>query len=181
MALKPQDVLVAVQTALLPPGRRFSFAEVGKAVAISRSEAHAAVGRCLQSKLLTRALHRVDSAVVPHRANLLEFLVHGVKYAFPPAEGGITRGVPTGYAAPALAGHFASTASTLPLVWPHPEGATRGRAFEPLYPSVPRAALGNPPLYAALSLLDAIRGGGARDRELGERLLGKLIDPESSP
>jgi len=176
VVLKPQDVLVAIQTALLPPDRRFSFAEVGKALAISRSEVHAAVGRCLQAKLLMRSPRRVDAGVVPNRSNLLEFLVHGVKYAFPPSEGGLTRGVPTGYASPALAGYFAPMAKTPPLVWPHPTGEVRGRAFEPLYPSVPKAALGNPQLYAALSLLDAIRGGSARDREVAEGLLVQLIN-----
>ena len=38
----------------------------------------------------------------PIYAALLEFLVHGVKYAFPPKRGALNRGMRTGYAAPPL-------------------------------------------------------------------------------
>jgi hypothetical protein len=124
---------------------------------------------------MTRVPSRVDSAVSTNRTNLLEFLLHGVRYAFPPELGGATRGIPTGYAAPVLRDHFAAI-DTLPPVWPHPTGTVRGRAFEPLYPSVPVAAAVDPALYAALALVDAIRGGSARDRELATRLLTELLD-----
>lgn len=174
MVLKPQDVLVAVKTALLQPGELFMFSTVAKALGLSRSEVHAAVKRCLHAKLMVRVPHRVDSVATANRTNLLEFLVHGVKYAFPPTSGTITRGVPTGYAAPVLSEHFASTAE-LPPVWPHPAGGVRGRAFEPLYPSVPFAASNDPSLYSALALIDATRGGSARDREIGTRLLADLL------
>jgi hypothetical protein len=174
VALKPQDVLVALRTALQPSGVLFRFAEAAKALGLSRSEVHAAVGRCLAAKLMTRVPTRVDSAVSTNRTNLLEFLLHGARYAFPPELGGVTRGIPTGYAAPVLAEHFAAIDS-LPPVWPHPTGAVRGRAFEPLYPSVPGAVATDPSLYAALALVDAIRGGSARDRELAARLLTELL------
>lgn len=177
VVLKPQDVMVAMQVALLPPDLRFSFAQVAEALAISKSEVHAAVGRCLHAKLLMRSPRRADMALVPNRTNLLEFLLHGVKYAFPPTEGGLTRGIPTGYASPVLSGYFAPSAKTPPPVWADPMGEVRGRAFEPLYPSVPKAASRNPRMYAALSLLDAVRGGGARDREIAERLLAQTLAP----
>lgn len=174
MVLKPQDVLVALKAALLEPGVRFTFADVAKALALSRSEVHAAVGRCLQAKLMSRDPRRVDSASVANRTNLLEFLLHGVRYAFPPTHGSITRGMPTGYAAPILSGYFVPTA-TLPPVWPDPTGRVRGREFEPLYRSVPKAASQDQTLYAALALVDAVRGGGARDREISERLLTEML------
>lgn len=178
MVLKPQDVLVCLKAALLEPGQLFTFASVAQAVGLSRSEVHAAVQRCLSARLMVRVPHRVDSAAAVNRTNLLEFLVHGVKYAFPPALGTITRGVPTGHAAPALTGHFAA-GDTLPPVWPEPTGRVRGRAFEPLYPSVPRVAPRDPSLYAALALVDAVRGGSARDREIGTRLLTEMLSRAS--
>jgi len=32
-----------------------------------------------------------------HRSALTKFLIHGLKYAYPPQRGGLTRGIPTGY------------------------------------------------------------------------------------
>ena len=174
VVLKPQDVLVALKAALQEPSVRFSFADVAKSVGVSRSEVHAAVQRCLQARLMMRVAHRVDSPAAVNRTNLLEFLLHGVKYAFPPTHGGITRGMPTGYAAPILRSHFAATAA-LPPVWPTPTGHVRGRAFEPLYPSAPLAASNDAALYAALALVDALRGGAARDREIAARMLAEML------
>jgi hypothetical protein len=127
---------VAVKAALLSPGVPFRHSEVASSLGLSRSEVHAAVSA--------------------NRTNLLEFLLHGVRYAYPAQAGGVTRGIPTGYAAPILREHFAST-DTLPPVWPHPTGAVRGRSFEPLYSSVPTAAANDPSVYAAMALVDAIR------------------------
>ena len=180
VVLRPQDVLVAVKAALLPTGALFRYSEVAESLGLSRSEVHAAVGRCLAAKLMGRIPHRVDAAVVANRTNLLEFLLHGVRYAYPAQVGGVTRGIPTGHAAPILRDHFAST-DTLPPVWPHPTGAVRGRSFEPLYPSVPTAAANDPSVYDAMALVDAIRGGSARDRELAERLLTKMLGRPVDP
>jgi hypothetical protein len=180
VALKPQDVLVALRTALQPAGVLFRFAEAAKALGLSRSEVHAAVGRCVAARLMSRVPSRVDSAVATNRTNLLEFLLHGVKYAFPPELGGVTRGIPTGYAAPVLRDRFAPTDS-LPPVWPHPAGAVRGRAFEPLYRSAPAAAAADPALYSALALVDAVRGGSARDREQAAGLLTELLGGAGLP
>jgi hypothetical protein len=123
---------------------------------------------------MMRVAHRVDAAAVTNKTNLLEFLVHGIKYAFPPTLGTVTRGVPTGYAAPVLGRHFAPTAA-LPPVWPTVTGQVRGRAFEPLYRSVPVAASNDADLYSMLALVDAIRGGSARDVEIAERLLTEML------
>ena len=174
MVLKPQDVLVALHVALLQPSERFVFADVARSLGLSKSEVHSAIGRGLHAKLISRSLRRIDSEPVANRANLLEFLLHGVRYAFPAQVGRITRGMPTGYASPVLREYFAPS-SELPPVWPDPAGATRGREFEPLYASAPKAAAANPRLYAALALVDAIRGGSARDREIGARLLTAML------
>jgi hypothetical protein len=174
VVLKPQDVLVALKAALLGPEVRFVFSDVARSVGLSRSEVHAAVHRCLHARLMMRVSHRVDAAAGTNRTNLLEFLLHGIQYAFPPTLGTVTRGVPTGYAAPVLSNYFAPSAA-LPPVWPTVTGHVRGRAFEPLYPSVPVAASNDADLYSALALVDAIRGGGARDREIAERLLTEML------
>jgi hypothetical protein len=112
---------------------------------------------------------------LPNRANLKEFLVHGAKYAFPVHRGGLVRGVPTAHAAPPLDQHFLES-SDPPPVWPAAEGAMRGTEFSPLYKNVPQAALRDPKLYELLALVDAIRDGRAREREIAVRELTARID-----
>lgn len=108
------------------------------------------------------------------RENLLEFLVHGVRYAFPAVRGRVTRGVPTAHSAPVLASRLQGGESGA-LVWPFAEGRARGESLEPLHRGVPRAAAEHPDMYEALALVDASRVGGARVRELAVELLRQRL------
>lgn len=103
-----------------------------------------------------------------------EFLVHAVKYLFPPEMNGETRGVPTAWAAPPLADELASP-SDLPPVWPDPHGRQRGIAVTPLHPSVPELSRRDPELAERLALVDAIRMGDARVRGLATKLLSQRL------
>jgi hypothetical protein len=62
-------------------------------------------------------------------SGLVEFLVHGLKYAFPAEHGEVTRGVATSYAAEPLKSEIASS-NDLPPVWPWPDGETRGVSLD---------------------------------------------------
>jgi hypothetical protein len=106
--------------------------------------------------------------------SLTEFLVHGLKYAFPAERGEPTRGVPTSYAAEPLR-QMIAPGNDLPPVWPYPEGRERGFAFEPLYKLAPAAALRDPVLYEYLALVDALRDGRSRERKLAEEMLVKRL------
>ena len=109
---------------------------------------------------------------------MLEFLIHGIRYAFPAEKGSLTRGVPTGYAGPPLNETIVASADP-PPVWPHAEGPVRGYSFTPLHKNVPLAALDDVRLYELLTLVDAIRDGRVRERELAGRELTKRL--ESNP
>jgi hypothetical protein len=170
MILKPQDILVLLK--LLSIGKRdWTYAWLGVELGMSPSQLHAAVKRVLAAQL---AVYQGDQ-IVPNRRNLEEFLVHGVKYAFVPERGELTRGMPTGYAASPLADQFAGTDEP-PPVWPTPDGSVRGQAFSPLYPLAPGAAAKDPVLYELLALVDAIRGGRARERDLGIKELKMRLE-----
>jgi hypothetical protein len=134
---------------------------------MSSSEVHASVKRAAASGLLDEASRQ------PNRSNLLEFLTHGVRYAFPPKRSGLTRGIPTSYAAAPLDKQF--SVGELPPVWPHPDGTVRGEGFSPLYRSAPIAALRNAQLYEWLALVDAVRGGRARERALAAKELTRRL------
>lgn len=172
MILKPQDVVVLLKLAALGD-QPWTFQRLSVELSISQSEVHAAVRRAVGARLMSDA---ASSTGRPLRPQLLEFLVHGVKYAFPPERGEITRGVPTGYAAPPLNEQIAAS-SDPPPVWPYAEGSVRGYAFAPLYRTVPEAALRDPALYELLALVDAIRDGRARERSLAEKALEKRLRP----
>ena len=170
MILKPQDVVVLLKLVALGD-RGWTFQGLAVELSISQSEVHAAVRRAVAARLMTEAASATGR---PVRAALLEFLVHGVKYAFAPERGGLTRGVPTGYAAPPLDKVIAGS-SDPPPVWPYAEGKVRGYAFAPLYRTVPEAALRDPALYELLALVDAIRDGRARERSLARQALEKRL------
>ena len=155
--MKSQDILVALRLVDAAPGDR-AFPKLAHDLGISASEAHAAVKRAVRSGLVDG-----DTRTVRKEA-LREFLLHGLRYVFPPEWIGVTRGVPTSYAAPPLKAQFAN--GEFPPVWPYPEGTARGEGLAPIYKSVPRAALRNHQLYEWLALVDAIRAGRARERKL---------------
>jgi hypothetical protein len=163
-SLRPQDVVVLAKL-LSYEGKRPSIAQVGVDLALSASEVHAALKRLASSRLIANDVN--DGR--PLLESVEEFLVHGVKYAFPAQRGEVTRGMLTSYAAPPLNAEIAG--SDLPPVWPSPEGAHRGVSLEPLYKTVPIAAGRDPFLYEILALLDALRDGRAREQRLAEEHL----------
>jgi len=169
MNLKPQDVLVLLKLVALG-GRPWSYAELAVQMGMSPSQLHASVKRALASRLAVKR----DQTIVPNIRNLKEFLIHGLKYVFVPQLGQLTRGIPTTHAAPPLARHFAPS-SEPPPVWPDPHGNVRGLSFSPIYKLAPCAARNDDRLYELLVLVDAIRGGRARERELATRELEKRL------
>lgn len=169
MSLKPQDVMVVLKL-LSYRGKRPPMSVIAADLGVSPSEVHAAFQRLKQSGLL----HGPEMQDRPNFSALEEFLLHGLKYTFPAKHGQVTRGVPTAYAALPLKREISSS-DELPPVWPWAEGEARGIAFEPLYKTAPIAVLRDPMLYEFLALVDAIRGGRARERKLAEReLLNRL-------
>ena len=146
------------------PNGRPAMSIVASDLGLSPSEVHGAIQRLRSSKLL----HGPALKDKPNISGLEEFLVHGLKYAFPAEHGEVTRGIATSYAAEPLKSEIAAS-NDLPPVWPWPDGETRGVSLVPLYKSVPHAALRDPALYQFLALVDAIRDGRARERNLAER------------
>lgn len=168
--LKPQDVIVVLK--LLSVGERpWTYAQLSAELDLSASQLYAAVKRAVSSQLAVR----LGEHIRPNVRNLQEFLVHGLKYVFVPERGELTRGVPTSYAAPPLEDFFISD-NEPPPVWPDPKGSVRGMAFSPLYKIAPMASSNDPELYELLALVDAIRGGRAREREMAVKELGKRLE-----
>jgi hypothetical protein len=175
MELKPQDLLVLLKVAANPP-QRWTYAALGEALAMSASEAHASVKRAVASGL---AVAPSRGQWWPVRPNLLEFVLHGVRYIWPATIGPVKRGVPTAFGAEPLASELRAAPDQAP-VWAHPQGKAKGPTVSPLYRTAPQAALADPALHRMLALLDALRTGRARERSLAAKLMeAELMRPDA--
>lgn len=164
--LKPQDIVVAIRLAI-PATHEWTYPALGKALHMSASEVHAAVKRAAKAGLVDEATRTV------RKSALLELLVHGVRYLLPPVWTSVTRGIPTAHGAPPL--NSVITDDGLPPVWPHRNGTARGQGLHPIYRSVPDAAHDDAVFHEWLALVDAIRAGRARERELATRMLKERL------
>ncbi len=169
MNLKPQDILFLLKLIALRK-KQWSFNKLALELGMSPSEVHAASKRVAQAGLADWQ----GKQLRPNVRNLKEFLFHGIQYVFVPERGSLNRGMPTSYATEPLASHFVAD-NEPPPVWPDPEGNVRGEAFSPLYKSAPKAARKDPALYGLLALVDAVRGGRAREREIAIKELKKRL------
>jgi hypothetical protein len=171
--LKPLDIVVLLKLSL-SAGDRPPYLQMANDLHLYPSEVYASIKRA-------RASHLVQGPELKDRLNrsaLLEFLLHGIRYAFPAERGAMTRGVPTRYAASPLKQSI-EQGKEPPPVWPHSDGSVRGYSYAPLHKNVPRAALADPQLYELLVLVDALRDGRARERELAVQELRKRLEESS--
>ena len=166
MNLKPQDLLVLLKVAAHPP-QRWAYTALGEALAMSTSEAHACVRRAVASGLAVAPSRGEWS---PVRPNLLEFVLHGVRYVWPAMAGPVKRGVTTAFGVEPLASQLTAAPGEAP-VWAQPDGKAKGPTLSPLYRTAPQAALADPALHRLLALLDALRAGRARERSLAAKLM----------
>jgi hypothetical protein len=132
--------------------------------------------------VVQRALKRLSDAGLfdrrrqtPNISQAEEFLLHGVRYVFPAVIEGESRGVPTAWAAPPLVDVIANPDNGLPPVWSDARGQVRGLALRPLHSSVVEASGRDPALAELLALVDAIRLGDARIRNVASDLLADRL------
>lgn len=165
MVAKSLDVAVCLK--ILTGGAGKTYAQLSKELGVSASEVHASVRRSVEAGLLDERTH------TPVRVPLMNYLLHGVRFAFPAKPGRVARGMPTAHAAPPL--RSAISPDNTPPVWPDAEGDAKGYAVEPLYRGAPYAAKLDMAFYELLALVDAVRIGRARERQLAENELRKRI------
>jgi hypothetical protein len=168
--LKPQDILFLLK--LVAMGKKpWSFNKVAVELGMSPSEVHAAAKRAISARLAVKE----GDDIRPNIMNLEEFLLQGIQYVFVPDRGELNRGMPTAYAAAPMDSYFVEDGEP-PPVWPDSEGEVRGESFSPLYKSAPKAAKNDIKLYHLLALVDAIRGGSAREREIAKKELRERLE-----
>ncbi|MFJ3374144.1 MarR family transcriptional regulator [Pseudomonas sp. NPDC086112] len=158
----------ALETPITSWAECYSLRALSSSLGLSKSEVSNSIARCREAGLLTNDFE--TSLPKVNRRALLGIAEHALKYFFPVRLGAIVRGIPTGFAAPALSRHLKSAGDLIP-VWPDPIGSERGQAIEPLYKTVPDAVKKDRTLYHYLALVDAVRVGGPRESKVAINLL----------
>lgn len=166
--IKSQDILVLLKI-LSREGRGYRLVDLSSELGISQSEVSMALERAKNVGLID------GSKKNPIKSSLKEFLLHGLKYVFPAVSGTTDRGIPTAHSAPPLSNRIVSESSDQ-VVWASPDGKVRGQTVSPLYESAPGAALKDPKLYEWLALLDALRIGRGRERNMAHEEIAKRLD-----
>lgn len=180
--LKSQDIVILLK--ILSKGLSddsLSQNKLSTLLCISASEVNAGIKRLVLSGLLAPVLKENSKKIIflPIKATCEECLISGVKYFFPVKLGAYTRGIATSYAAPIFEKHILIGNDPIP-VWPYGDGNQRGLALEPLYSSVPKSLTEFPDqlFYELLVLVDAIRTGRTRERNIAIKLLKERIHYE---
>lgn len=163
--MRPQDVAVLLKIVALGSGLWLAR-DLAMALRLSPAEVSNSLKRSAMAGLLDATRRKVA------KADLLDFLRHGLPYVFPVQPGGSVRGVPTAHSAAPLAARFLSDE---PYVWPSAKGSAKGQAIRPLYPGAVDAALEDADLYRLLALTDALRVGRTRERAEAAKELAKLL------
>lgn len=169
--MNPHDLLVLLKLIAVGRHENWTYNSLAVGLAISPSQVHSAIKRTLHSGLAVK----IGDKVFANTSNLNEFIVHASSYVFPPKLGSLVRGMPTVHGAPPISDLITADGEPLP-VWPDPKGTVRGLSFSPLCKSVPVAANNDKKLYELLVLVDTIRGGRAREREIAKKELKKVLD-----
>lgn len=179
--MKPQDIVVLAKLlSYQKKNKNWTQASLAEELCLSSSQVNHALKRLLNAKLLAPILSKENSnetKLVPISQFCEEFLIHGFKFVFPPEFGSQSPGIPTDYAAPPLNAVIVS-GNDLPPVWPAiGEGVIRGIELRPLYHCVPKSIIKFPDqyFYEILALLDALRSGRARERNIGAEKISEML------
>lgn len=178
--MKSQDIVVLAK--LISYSKKnldWTQASLAKELCLSPSQVNYGLKRLLASKLIVPVLRDDNSELklVPVIQYCEEFLIHGFKFVFPPEFRSMTGGIPTAYAAPPLNKIIVSGNDPIP-VWPSANGTHRGVALMPLYHCVPESIIKYPDpfFYELLALLDALRSGRARERNIGAEKISQMLN-----
>ena len=163
--MRPHDIVVLLKIAT--KGKQaWLMKDLSYELSISASEISESINRSVIAGLIS---HNKKELM---KLNLLDFLSHGLRYVYPEQPGALVRGVATAHSAPPLNKIISSKEA---YVWPYGQGNLRGQAITPLHPKAPEAALKDENFYILMALVDALRVGRAREKELALQELKQRI------
>jgi DNA-binding Lrp family transcriptional regulator len=160
----PFDIVLGLRL-LNPPATMVTLAEE---LAVVPSQIHSSLKRLDRAGLL-----RPSGRDSNPRA-LGEFLLYGVRYAFPAMRGRIGIGVPTAHSAAPLAALVDATDVTVWLAADARAGI-QGFSVAPLYRRAPELVERSPETYALLTIVDALRLGDRSVRVHARQLISEAL------
>jgi hypothetical protein len=159
--MRPHDVAVLVKIIALGHSR-WKMKDLAESLFLSPSEISESINRSIQGQLIS-----TDKKSI-YKLALLDFLNFGLKHVFPAQLGTVVQGMPTAISATPLANFFFAD---IPYVWPFEKGSTKGISIAPLYNNLPKACLSDDRFHELMNLIEALRIGKARERNLALELL----------
>jgi len=169
--LKSQDILILLMIITIKK-ENWVLSEVATTLDISLSETSQALERCRICGLIDSSKKKVN------RLNFREFLIYGLKYVYPAQIGSQVRGIATGYSAEPIKSKLSESNEN--LVWAYYKGSRRGNSVKPLYPTVPKIIDNNKELYELLVIVDTLRVGKVREREIAIEELDKRLNAQGN-
>lgn len=163
--MRPHDIVILLKIAAKGK-QKWLMKDLSYELGISASEVSESINRSVIAGLIS--FNKKDLL----KLNLLDFLNYGLRYVYPEQPGALVRGIATAHSAPPLNNIIVSQE---PYVWPYGEGKVRGQAITPLHPKVPEAALKDHFFYELMALVDTLRVGRAREKELAFKELKQRI------
>lgn len=166
-SLKPQDVAIVVMVLCKDNESNWKQVDIANDLSISQGEVAKSLARLKLAGLMSGK--RVNRAAVK------EFLIHAVKYLFPVKVGALGIGVPTAISAPFFKDKIIQNDEDN-YVWPSSKGTERGQIITPLYKNLAEAAIKNNKFYEICSLVEILRIGRVREKNIASKELIQRID-----
>jgi len=164
--MRPIEIVVLLKK-MTPEGQNLSIRQLAQSLGVSVSSVSSSLERSRFAQLVDSKKRRVNVLA------LREFLIYGIRYVFPCEPGRVVRGVPTFLSATPFINSIAIGSES--YVWPSVDGTAKGQKVEPLFGCVPSAAIKDDVLYQLLVIVDALRLGRVREREIAIAELDKWM------
>ena len=162
--MKPLDIVVLLKK-MTSKGASMTGRGLAESLGVSASSVSESLNRCKKAQLLDQKKQRVNTLA------LQEFLIHGVSYVFPAEVGRVVRGIPT-YVSAAPFKELLSEDGRA-YVWHYSRGTSKGQQIPALCPCVPEAVQRDSELCELLVIVDVLRMGRVREKEIAVQELSK--------
>jgi DNA-binding transcriptional MocR family regulator len=172
--VSPSDIYV-LAGALAEADKEPTLRELARELQVDHTLVHRALKRAEEAGLYRSASKQIN------RAGFEELVTHGARFIAPVALGELTRGTPAAWAAKPISRRIRQHGDEPPPVWPSADGDVRGQALRPLHPAAVRASRDNPALADLLAIIDSLRAGDVRVRQVAAEELHAMLSRTSEP
>ena len=162
--MKPLDIVVLLKK-ITSQGVSMTGRGLAESLGVSASSVSESLNRCKKAQLLDQKKQRVNTLA------LQEFLIHGVSYVFPAEVGRVVRGIPTYVSAAPFKELLSNDGHA--YVWHYSRGTSKGQQIPALCPCVPEAVQRDSELCELLVIVDVLRMGRVREKEIAVQELSK--------